>query len=239
MTNFVFVHGGLHGSWCWEPIVGPLRADGHVVELVDLPGRPGARVGTDVSLESYRVTVESAVRDAGEPVVLVAHSLGAVSVCLALERIHGSVARVFFVNSLLVQDGEAPLSTLACLGESCWLLAEGALSYAADGSAITIGSLEAGITGFYNCCDPQLAAAAAARLCPEPVGPLADPITLNINAFGAVPKTYLGAREDHVVPWQFQQRAAADFGAEFVELSGDHSPFLSVPDELLVCLSKA
>ena len=48
MTKFVFVHGGLHGSWCWEPIAGPLRADGHVVELVDLPGRPGARVGTDV-----------------------------------------------------------------------------------------------------------------------------------------------------------------------------------------------
>jgi pimeloyl-ACP methyl ester carboxylesterase len=235
MTNFVFVHGGLHGSWCWEPIAGPLRADGHVVELVDLPGRPGARAGADVSRASYRDTVESAVRDAGGPVVLVAHSLGGLFACLALERIHGNVARVFFVNSLLVPDGEAPLSTLASFGESCWLLADGALDFAADGSVITIGSLEAGITGFYNGCDPQLAAAAAARLCPEPVGPLA----LNINAFSAVPKTYLGSREDHVVPWQFQQRAAADFGAEFVALSGDHSPFLSVPDELLVCLSKA
>lgn len=41
MTSFVLVHGGGHGSWCWDRVVGPLRDAGHRVEAVDLPGRDG------------------------------------------------------------------------------------------------------------------------------------------------------------------------------------------------------
>jgi limonene-1,2-epoxide hydrolase len=31
MTTFVLVHGVVHGAWCWQRIIGPLRDAGHAV----------------------------------------------------------------------------------------------------------------------------------------------------------------------------------------------------------------
>ena len=38
MARFVFVHGAFGGAWCWEPVTGPLEAEGHTVDALDLPG---------------------------------------------------------------------------------------------------------------------------------------------------------------------------------------------------------
>jgi alpha-beta hydrolase superfamily lysophospholipase len=36
--EFLLVHGACHGAWCWEEVAGRLRARGHRVAAVDLPG---------------------------------------------------------------------------------------------------------------------------------------------------------------------------------------------------------
>ena len=38
MANFVLVHGAAHGAWCWSRVLPMLRAKGHEVVAVDLPG---------------------------------------------------------------------------------------------------------------------------------------------------------------------------------------------------------
>jgi hypothetical protein len=45
MTTYVLVHGGLHGSWCWQRVVGPLREAGHAVDAVDLSREGAVRWG--------------------------------------------------------------------------------------------------------------------------------------------------------------------------------------------------
>ncbi|MET0546927.1 MAG: alpha/beta fold hydrolase, partial [Caulobacterales bacterium] len=38
MAKFLLVHGGLHGAWCWTKTIPYLKARGHEVVAIDLPG---------------------------------------------------------------------------------------------------------------------------------------------------------------------------------------------------------
>lgn len=231
MTTFVLVHGGLHGAWCWERIIDPL-SKGHAVEAVNLPGRGG--VGRP-GLEAYLDTVAAAVDRAEPPVLLVGHSLGGVIVSQFVEQRADAVAGLVLVNALLVEDGEAALPKMQSIGDD-WLFARpGALIV--DEDAATFGvTPELIVEGFYNCCQPADAEWAAAQLCSEPLGLVTTPLRISDEGFGSVPKIYLGGSRDRVVPWWFQQKMSSAAGARLVDLGADHSPFLSVPDELVAHL---
>ena len=51
--RFVFVHGGFHAGWCWEPTIAELQRLGHDGVAVDLPGH-GARVDEESTLANRR-----------------------------------------------------------------------------------------------------------------------------------------------------------------------------------------
>ena len=57
------------------------------------------------------------------------------------------------------------------------------------------------------------------------------------SQFGAVPKTYIGSRDDRAVPWQLQREMSEQAGADFIELDADHSPFMSATDDLVAALA--
>ena len=38
MAHFILVHGAWHGAWCWYKVVPLLRAAGHRVDAINLPG---------------------------------------------------------------------------------------------------------------------------------------------------------------------------------------------------------
>ena len=160
MTTFVLVHGGFHGAWCWRRIVGPLRK-AHSVEAVDLPGRGR---GDRPELSAYLDTVATAVDNAEPPVVLVGHSLGGVIVSQFVEQRPDAVAGLVLVNALLVEDGEAALPKMQSIGDYWLFMRPGALTFSEDGSTFAPAP-ELVIEAFYNCCDPQDAEWAAARLC--------------------------------------------------------------------------
>lgn len=232
MTTFVLVHGSLHGSWCWQPILAPLRATGHTTIAVDLPGRNGE---DRTDLQSYVDVIGRAVQRAESPVVLVGHSLGGVITSQFVENNPDAVVGLVLVNALIPGDGESALHKLQTAGADCFFMQPGALQFADDGSTVSVTAADA-VRGFYNRCSAEIAEWAAARLCPEPVPPLTTPLHMSNAGFGVVPKTYLAAREDRAVPWWMQQQMSKAAGADFIELTGDHSPFLSVPEELIAHL---
>ena len=233
MTTYVLVHGALHGAWCWQRVAGPLRDAGHAVSAVDLPGR-GETVGA-AEFQAYVDVVAAAVDQAEPPVILVGHSFGGVAVSQFVEQRPDAVAALVFVNALLPEDGETVMAKLQAAGEECLFLRPGAIAVAEDGGTISVVS-NLVAEGFYNRCSAEDAAWAAAQLCAEPVAPLMVPLRITQDRFGSVPKVYLGSRHDCVLPWWFQEKMSKAAGATLVELTGDHSPWLSAPEELVAQL---
>lgn len=108
--QFVLVHGGRHGGWCWRPVARRLRAAGHEVftpTLTGLGDRAHLRtrdVGLATHVEDLVATFEyEDVRDA----VLVAHSYGGMPVTGALERIADRVRVQVLLDALVPWTGES------------------------------------------------------------------------------------------------------------------------------------
>lgn len=236
MSAFVLVHGAMHGSWCWDGVARPLRDKGHCVDAVDMPGRSGGRQSAAPDLASYAATVIAAIDRCEEPVVLVAHSLGGLGATLAAEARAEALARIVFVNSLILRDGEGALETILAPGSESFFAREGTLTISSDGASIFVVSPEAAVEGFYHRCDPADATVAASRLVPEPLPPVVEMVRVTGSRFGAVPKTYIGSREDRAVPWQMQRDMSERAGAHFIELDADHSPFMSATNDLIAAL---
>src|SRR5215218_4055369 len=74
MTTFGLVHGAWHGAWCWEQLIPELERLGHRAVAMDLPcDDPSA------TYSSYADVIVDALVDEPDDVVLVAHSMGGLS----------------------------------------------------------------------------------------------------------------------------------------------------------------
>jgi pimeloyl-ACP methyl ester carboxylesterase len=235
MTAVVLIHGGAHGAWCWEPVIGGLRAAGHEVRAIDLPGRDGtATGGSTVTFEDWVACVAAAVDASAQPPVLIAHSMGGLSSSQLAERRPGDIAGIVYVSAVVPVDGGAGLPTLQQAGPACALLAEGALIPSADGTTITVVPDHARIAFYADCPEPDVQQALG-RLCSEAVLPMVTPLQLGAN-FAAVPKHYIGASRDKAVPPDFQRTMAQQCGASYEPIEADHSPFYSAPQPFLAML---
>jgi pimeloyl-ACP methyl ester carboxylesterase len=233
---YLFIHGGVHDSSCWDPVLGPLRELGHDVRAIDLPGRgPTADLAASTTLEDYISCASTAVDAFPEPPILVAHSIGGATASALAERRPDAVRGIVYVSAVVPMNGAAGLPTLQEIGSDCALLQEGAITFADDFTTVTVRP-DSARSGFYNRCSEGVAKRAVTRLTPEPVQPLMTPVMLGDN-FASVPKTYIGATHDTTVPPDFQRTLAERCGATFLPINSDHSPFYSATEELVALLS--
>jgi len=89
---------------------------------------------------------------------------------------------------------------------------------------------------FYNDVEPDVAAAAAARLQPQTYAAVTDRLTA--AAWQAVPTTYVICDRDNAIP-VFAQEAMSQRATHVERLSAGHSPFLSQQDGLVRIVSRA
>jgi pimeloyl-ACP methyl ester carboxylesterase len=234
MTDFLLLHGGCHGAWCWEPFAERLRAAGHTATAIDLPGRgDDAGAARTVTLDDYVLRASDALTPGA---VVVAHSMGGLTASALAEQRPDDISCVVFVSALLPADGEAGLPLLQQQDPGAALLQEGAIVLSEDQALGRVPDEHARVA-FYGRCSEQDVAWATARLCDEPIVPLMTPVALTAERFGRAPKRYLGATDDRAVTPALQQCMAAAWGIEVEPIDSDHSPFLSAPDALLVALT--
>jgi pimeloyl-ACP methyl ester carboxylesterase len=100
VDGVVLVHGGMHGSWAWDPVV-PLL-DGPTC-AVDLPGR-GRRpvpLGSVTLDDCVAAVLEDADAAGFDRFVLVGHSLGGVTLTETGFRHPDRVAHLVYVGALI------------------------------------------------------------------------------------------------------------------------------------------
>ena len=96
----VLVPGFWLGAWAWDDIVSTLRADGHDVTALTLPGLESADADrSTVTLSDHVDAICRAVTAAGTPVVLAVHSGAGTPGYGATDRIPGQIAAMIYVDS--------------------------------------------------------------------------------------------------------------------------------------------
>ena len=96
----VLVPGFWLGAWAWDEVSAALRADGHDVTAVTLPGLESADADrSSITMSDHVDAICDAVRAAGAPVVLAVHSGAGAPGYAVTDRIPERIAAMVYVDS--------------------------------------------------------------------------------------------------------------------------------------------
>jgi pimeloyl-ACP methyl ester carboxylesterase len=99
-TPIVLVPGFWLGAWAWDEVADILRADGHDVTAITLPGLESADVDrSSITLSDHVDAICDAVTAKEGPVVLAVHSASGFSGYAASDRIPERIAAMVYVDS--------------------------------------------------------------------------------------------------------------------------------------------
>lgn len=238
MATFVLVHGAGHGAWCWFKLVPELEALGHRAVTLDLPALGDDT--TPISEVTYEGTIDrvvDVVKAEREPVILVGHSLGGVSISATAERIPDRIQLLVYLTAFLPLDGD---SVTAIYESPDWPAETATISsiVSADGQSAS-HTPEGARERFYHDCSVEDVAYSVARLKPQPLVMRHTPVRVSPERFGRVARAYIHCLDDHAAPIERQRRMVARSPCQSVaSLPTGHSPFLSAPGELAKVLSE-
>ncbi|MGH2472319.1 MAG: alpha/beta fold hydrolase [Candidatus Limnocylindria bacterium] len=96
----VLVPGFWLGAWAWDEVAAALRADGHDVTALTLPGLQSADADRSaITMSDHVDAICDAVRAAGRPVVLAVHSGAGVPGYGASDRVPELIAAMVYVDT--------------------------------------------------------------------------------------------------------------------------------------------
>ncbi|KAL2531740.1 Methylesterase 2 [Abeliophyllum distichum] len=103
--HFVLVHGACHGAWSWYKVVALLRAEGHRVTALDMAAA-GVHPTLVEELRSFSDYCKPlmefmATLPPDDTVVLVGHSMGGISISVAMEMFPRKISVAIFVTAFM------------------------------------------------------------------------------------------------------------------------------------------
>jgi pimeloyl-ACP methyl ester carboxylesterase len=226
LATFALVHGGWHGAWCWERLIGPLQDRGHDVVVPELPSED-----TEAGLEAYADTIDSALGDADD-VVLVPHSLGGlVGPVVAARR---PLRALVYVAGLVPQPGLSFRDQVSASEEPILLFKsgraideQGRSHWPDPGATVRI---------MYPDLSPEDAQWAVERLRPQ--AQLSQTETSPALPPGLRTESIIGASDPVVSPSWSRRVARERLGVEPVELPSGHFPMITHPEQLADALAQ-
>jgi len=96
----ILVPGFWLGAWAWDEVAAALRADGHDVTALTLPGLESVDADrSSIGLSDHVDAICEAVEAAGGPVVLAVHSGSGFSGYVASDRVPERIAAMVYVDT--------------------------------------------------------------------------------------------------------------------------------------------
>ena len=226
------------GAWIWKPLMDRLRAAGHSVEAFDLPGLGDDRTpAKDVTLDACAARLCEVLAGNAEPAIVVGNSMGGIIATQGAANCPERVAALVYVAAFVPQNGQSLLD-LTKLPEELATRCR-PISLSTEILRSPAMPAEASRQAIYGSCAEDVAAWAIARQRPQPVAPFATPVSIQPGALDGISRYYVLCRKDRAIPPPLQRRMIAENGcADVIELDTDHTPHLSMTNELAEALQR-
>jgi pimeloyl-ACP methyl ester carboxylesterase len=225
--EIVLVHGAWEEANIWQAVTPLLKKDGYQVVTVTLPGRPSSPLSPDkVSLDLYRETILNAIGNPAQPVVLVGHSFGGITISVAAEVAPQKIKTLVYVAAYLPKDGQSLLE----LGNSDKDSRIGPHLQITKEKGIIAVEKSARADLFCLDCNDPFREALPNLIVDEPLAPLVTSVHLTADRFGTVDKVYIHTAKDQVVSPSLQATmVAATPVRKEITMDTGHTPFLTDP----------
>lgn len=238
--DYVFLHGGNHGGWCWQRVIDVFHSTGeHQCLALDIPGcgKKRGKTANNIDLRGVAEELIEDVRRAGiKKAVLVGHSMAGVVLPYLAQLAPDLFTHVIYVSACVPRVGESIMQTMGT----------------------TVRGEDPAVVGYP--CDPldsdplELMRSMFApglstrdvewllRECPQDNWPMTLPVeVLTVESDQlSVPIAYIVTQQDPILPtyWQgcFAERASAK---AIFPIDAAHEVFLSHPNELAELLENA
>jgi pimeloyl-ACP methyl ester carboxylesterase len=235
--TYVLVHGAWMGKFCWTEVASKLEGAGHTVLTLDLPAHgDDATLSEKIELDHYRDAVIQSIGDRTN-VILVGHSMAGMVISVVAETIPTQLKALVFVSAYLPRNGESLLQ----LSQEDTQSRVGAYWRQDDPEHYSPPWIadEGIVEVFCADCSPSVQVIVKSHHRPEPLAPFATPVTLTEGNYGSVPRYYIETLDDHAVSHQLQTLMLNRVTVQQrFQLPSSHSPFFSMPDRLVACLTE-
>jgi pimeloyl-ACP methyl ester carboxylesterase len=225
--QFVLIHGGTFDDRYWDRLIPLLDLKATAIRQ---PGRSGFReneLGRLTQLD-YREHVAAAVGAIDDDLILVAHSLGGISVGAGVDAAKHRVKHVVLLSAAIPPAGTCVLD-----------MRDGP----SEGSrAVDAGPVVAPNRDLIAYMDPRLSVEDAdyafSIAVTESSGPVAQPVAEGTDRIDA-PLTWVRLAADTIFPPSLQTSIAERVGAQrIVDIDAGHLAMISRPTELAAVLNK-
>jgi pimeloyl-ACP methyl ester carboxylesterase len=238
MARFVLVHGAFSGAWIWGPLIDRLTAAGHSVEAFDLPGSGDDHMAaSEATLDTCAGRLVEVLASNSEPAIVVGNSMGGIIATQGAALCPGHVKALVYVTAFIPKDGQSLLD-LTKTPEGAGDQVQANITIEGEPPVATMPAA-ASRQALYGSCPDDVAAWAIALQRPQAVAPFVTPVSIPLGALDGINRYYVVCTRDRAIPPPLQRRMIAEnVCADVVELDTDHTPHLSMTDELAKALSR-
>ncbi len=228
MANFLFVHGGCHGAWCWDSLIHNLENLGHKGFALDLPGHGSDRTPRqDVTFNSYVEKLSQFIEEKDlAKLVVVGHSLAGIILPEIASRFPERIHHLIFIAAYVLNEGESAIELVPADRRQSYF------DIAAQSPEKSISlDFETAHRRFFSDLDEEDARQFYAKLTPQPLEVYLQPASVSPSV---LPQrlTYIICKNDGALPYELCVSFAEKLAGDKYEIESDHDVMLSHPEEL-------
>lgn len=223
INTIVVVHGAWSSANDWHVTAADLVSSGNRVIIVNLPGHGSDQTSvSDISLQLYIYEVLKAIGNEKD-ITLVGHSFGGIVVKAVADLIAPQIKKIIYLAAFVPQDGDSLLSIAQTDFES--LIGKNLI---VDEQAGVVGIAKEAVAEIFMADAPESVATFVTNsLRPEPLAPLATPVTLASAVSAHVQEIYIYTENDRTVSHSLQQKMVKKAGiTRTYSLPSSHTPFI-------------